>query len=196
MFLLNHGISNHLIQSTFEQIRAFFALPLHVKLQIKQDENNRGYSPLYEQNLNPAEQKYRGDTCEGMYFGREIALDDPEASLPLHGPNQWPQPELLPEFRQTIEAYYAANRKLGMRVIRLIALALDLPSDYFDAYFEKPTMLLRPLHYVSKPSDPEQGTCKKLNLLHHMTTLLIIGRNFRGRRTYRLWHGYTPNDGR
>ena len=33
-----------------------------------------------------------GDTKEGIYFGPEIALDDPDAALPLHGPNQWPDP--------------------------------------------------------------------------------------------------------
>ena len=31
-----------------------------------------------------------GDTKEGIYFGPEIAQDDPDAALPLHGPNQWP----------------------------------------------------------------------------------------------------------
>ncbi len=28
---------------------------------------------------------------EGMFFGREVA-EDSEATKPLHGPNQWPDP--------------------------------------------------------------------------------------------------------
>ena len=31
-----------------------------------------------------------GDTKEALYFGREISPDSEEASLPQHGPNQWP----------------------------------------------------------------------------------------------------------
>lgn len=44
---------------------------------------------MYEETLDAANQK-EGDTKEGLYFGREVAADSPEADLPLHGPNQWP----------------------------------------------------------------------------------------------------------
>ena len=33
-----------------------------------------------------------GDTKEGLYFGREVSADSPDAGMPLHGPNQWPSP--------------------------------------------------------------------------------------------------------
>lgn len=33
-----------------------------------------------------------GDTKEGLYFGREVPADSPDAGVPLHGPNQWPSP--------------------------------------------------------------------------------------------------------
>ena len=37
----------------------------------------------------------------------------PEAAKPLHGPNQWPQESLVPELRQTYEAYFDQLRTLG-----------------------------------------------------------------------------------
>lgn len=166
MFVTNHGIGAAAIRDTFAQIRAFFALPVDEKLRMRLDANNRGYSPLFEQDLDPANQRYHGDTCEGLYFGREVVDGDPESALPLHGPNQWPDEARLPQFRRVVEAYFEACRVLGMRVIRLLALALDLPANHFDADFEKPTILLRPLHYPPTPSAPEEGIRRVIERLY------------------------------
>lgn len=44
------------------------------------------------------------DTKEGLYFGREVSADDPEASQPLTGPNQWPS-EVIAKCDWTIFYY-------------------------------------------------------------------------------------------
>lgn len=62
--------------------------------------------------------------------------------------------ELLPDFRRVAEAYFGAMRALGMRLVRLVALALDLPPDYFTPMFSQPMLYLRPLHYALRKSDP------------------------------------------
>ena len=54
------------------------------------------------------------------------------------------------------EAYFGAVRALGMRLIRLLALALDLPPEHFAPMFSKPMLYLRPLHYAPRKSDPKQ----------------------------------------
>ncbi len=51
----------------------------------------RGWTPLSEETLD-TENQTEGDTKEGLYFGREVPADSPEAAQPLHGPNQWPSP--------------------------------------------------------------------------------------------------------
>lgn len=60
---------------------------------------------------------------------REVPADDPEAALPLHGPNQWPSEDLLPGFRATITAYFDALTALGHKLLRLLALSLKLPGS-------------------------------------------------------------------
>lgn len=60
---------------------------------------------------------------------REVPSTDPEASLPLHGPNQWPSEDLLPGFRATITAYFEALTALGHKLLRLLALSLQLPGE-------------------------------------------------------------------
>jgi isopenicillin N synthase-like dioxygenase len=64
--------------------------------------------------------------------------------------------ELVPGFRATTEEYQDAMLALLHRLNRLLALALDLPADYFDPMFDPPMCSLRPLHYIARVSNPEE----------------------------------------
>ncbi|GFR50656.1 hypothetical protein Agub_g12905, partial [Astrephomene gubernaculifera] len=155
-YVRNHGVPQTLIDATFEQQRALFSQPMETKMALLQDSNNRGYTPFREETLDPARQKH-GDTKEGFYFGREVPADSPEASKPLHGPNQWPDPALLPHYRQVTWQYYEALYQLALRLLPLLALSLGLPADYFAPFFQRPTVALRPLHYAAEVSEPGAG---------------------------------------
>ncbi len=102
------------MEEAFDQSRKLFALPLEEKRRLLADENSRGWTPFEEETLDPANQRV-GDQKEGFYFGREVPRDSPEASKPLHGPNQWPEEHLVPGLRGTYTEYFAALRALGMR---------------------------------------------------------------------------------
>lgn len=60
-YLENHGVPEEVMRQVFQQSRAFFSLPLEDKLQVKADKNNRGYTPMHEEVLDPANQA-KGDT--------------------------------------------------------------------------------------------------------------------------------------
>jgi isopenicillin N synthase-like dioxygenase len=47
--------------------------------------------------------------------------------------------------------YHAAISELSMRVVRLLALSLDLPADYFSPMFDMPNTTLRMLKYPPQP---------------------------------------------
>lgn len=155
-YATGHGIPEQRLAEVFRQFQAAFALPEAEKQKLLADENNRGYTPFAEETLDPDNQS-RGDTKEGFYFGREVPADDPEAALPLHGPNQWPSEALLPGFRAAVTSYFDALTDLGHKLLRLLALALKLPGDYFDPMFVKPMVALRPLHYSAEVSVPTDG---------------------------------------
>ena len=53
--------------------------------------------------------------------------------------------------------YYEALNALGMRLLRLLALSLDLPAEHFTPMFTAPLVTLRPLHYAAEVSDPGAG---------------------------------------
>ena len=64
--------------------------------------------------------------------------------------------EVLPKYKQVTQAYFSAVTALGMRLLRLLARALDLPAEHFDPMFSKPMLFLRPLHYAPRKSHPDQ----------------------------------------
>ena len=148
------------MEAAFAASAAFFELPAEAKqaLLATPATNNRGWTPLGEETLDPARQS-RGDTKEGYYIGREVAAGSAEAALPLHGPNVWPPDALLPGWRATMERYAAACRELGMRLTRLLARALHLEPGFFDApgRFDKPQYFLRLLRYSAEASAPAEG---------------------------------------
>ncbi|KAG1675651.1 hypothetical protein FOA52_002360 [Chlamydomonas sp. UWO 241] len=195
-YVSNHGVAPALVEGTFERSRALFALPLEEKQRMVQDENNRGWTPFQEETLDPANQSC-GDTKEGFYFGREVAADSAEAAKPLHGPNQWPPEALVPGLRATYEQYFKELWALGLRILRLVSLSLDLPSEFFDQHFNPPIVSLRPLHYTGTISAPEDGVFGAgAHTDYGMLTLLatdeVPGLQF---HTGGAWHDVAPLPG-
>jgi isopenicillin N synthase-like dioxygenase len=154
-YVSNHGIPDALIAAVLAEAKWFFALPLDGKLALDKAHSraNRGYEKLQDQTL---EADAPPDLKEGFYIGPEIAPNDPRASKFNHGPNQWP--EGRPAFRRTMETYRERMTKLGHRLVRCLALSLDLPEDYFEAFCTNPMVTVRLLHYPPQPpsASPKQ----------------------------------------
>jgi len=155
-YIRNHGIADALVQAVFAEAERFFALPVIEKAAVDKAHSiaNRGYEPLKGQTLEPGAP---ADLKEGFYAGPEHAADDPRvvAKKFNHGPNQWPAQ--LPEFRKAMQDYFAAMLGLGERLMRGMALSLDLPEHYFEKFCTEPMATLRLLHYPPQPANAETG---------------------------------------
>ncbi len=90
------------------------------------------------------------NNSESFMLMHEVTEDDARFGRPLDGPNQWPD---LAGFRAAVDAYDDAMRTFCQRLLRPMALALDLPADWFAPYFEQPTTFLRLLHYPPQAPD-------------------------------------------
>ncbi len=55
-----------------------------------------------------------------------------------------------------MQAYMDAIRGLADRLLPLIAIALQLPTDFFGVHFDKAMIALRPLHYSAQTSLPDE----------------------------------------
>ena len=157
-YAVNHGVDAGLIAEAFAQSRRFFASPVAEKqaLAIEEIGGNRGYSGLLHEALDPG----RGpDMKEAFNVGLELAPDDPElmAGKPFRARNAWPN---LPNFRETLLAYYAACSALGARLHRAFAQDLGLRPDFFADKFDSPMATLRLLRYPAPPQDSGQGSAR------------------------------------
>ena len=97
------------------------------------------------------------DMKEAFNVGLEIAPDDPDllSKQPFRSLNAWPS---LPNFRETLLAYYDACATLGARLHRAFACDLGLEPGFFDDKFDRPMATLRLLHYPAPPAGSEPRT--------------------------------------
>ncbi len=156
-YVKNHGIPESLIANQFEQSRRFFDLPLDRKMAIHMTQSPTmvGYEPVGVQVTDSQDPKAKAsppDLKEAFFIGEEIGPDHPYAGKKIrgYGFNQWPDD--LPGFRDAVLAYHAAISGLSMQVVRMLALSLDLPIDYFVPMFDMPNTTLRMLKYPPQPA--------------------------------------------
>lgn len=152
-YITGHGIDAALTDAVFAESRAFFDLPQTEKMALDKHHSacNRGFEPLRAQTL---ESGAPPDLKESFYIGAEVPADDPRvlAGRFNTGPNQWPVG--LANFAPTMQVYYQAVYALGADLVRGMALSLQLPADFFEAYLEDAAATLRLLHYPPQPTRP------------------------------------------
>jgi isopenicillin N synthase-like dioxygenase len=159
-YVTDHGVPAALTDAVVAQARRFFALPLEEKLRIDIRESiaYRGYEPLRTQTL---ESGAPADLKEGFVFDRHVPADDPAVIAKSFGigPNHWPGE--LPGFRETLESYRDIMNTLARKMVRCMALSLDLAEDALDGFCEEPSAMLRLVHYPPQPVDaaPNEKGC-------------------------------------
>jgi isopenicillin N synthase-like dioxygenase len=160
LYIVDHGIPQHLTDAVFAATKQFFALPLERKLQVDMALSpcHRGYEPLRGQAL---ETGTPPDVKEGFYLGNELAEQDPRVLAHLfdHGPNQWPGD--LPGFRETLDDYFSKLENLCRLTMRALALALYLPEEHFEHFCDDAVSNLKLLHYPPQPANahPDEKGC-------------------------------------
>lgn len=128
--ITGHGVTPELRARLLTTLKAFFALPADRKKRLHRGNSNslRGYESVGEQRLEAA----FADQKEGFMVGAEL----PDGKRFLQGPNQWPDEEECPEFRETFMEYFGELRKLSKLMFRLMALGLKLEETYFDGFVD------------------------------------------------------------
>lgn len=163
-----HGIAASLVDDAYAAFERFFALPDAVKRRyhVKGGGGARGYTPFMVETAKDSEHP---DLKEFWHIGREISRDSPYAQAMPE--NLWP--EEVPEFRELGYGLYQALDQLGTRVLRALALHIDLPEHYFDDKTNFGNSVLRPIHYppITRIEVPNEraGAHEDINLI----TLLV-----------------------
>ncbi|CAJ1943304.1 unnamed protein product [Sphenostylis stenocarpa] len=178
-YLVNHGVDTELLRTVFQQSAQFFSLPLQHKMNLARKEY-RGYTPLYAETLHPTSLS-KGDSKESYYIG---SVEDTSI---VHL-NQWPSeepkliffsgkdtPELLPNWKSTMESLSWKLLSAGKDLLSLIAMSLNLDEDYFGKIgaLNKPAVFLRLLHYPGELGSDEQIYGASPHSDYGMVTLLM-----------------------
>lgn len=154
-YVRNHGVAPELLQAVFDATRRYMALPMQARLADRIDERfRRGFMPIGV-TQHPGRKPDRKESYE---LGLDLPLTDPDvvAGRPLHGPNRWPADK--PWLKASAMAYFDATIALGLRLLRIFAVAVGQPEDFFLQYARKPMVQARLFHY------PPQDTCTNLDL--------------------------------
>ncbi|ONI88156.1 oxidoreductase [Saccharothrix sp. ALI-22-I] len=168
--IVGHGVPEKTIDEMYRATRDFFALPEARKLALLSDPADplmRGFGregslAASNSDADVEDERDLPDLSETFTFNR---LGEPGApALPagsdplLTTPNRFPD---VPGFRDAYRAYYAAMEDLATELMRLFALALDLPEHWFDDKIDEHMTNLTANFYPPQLVEPKPGQLRK-----------------------------------
>ncbi|GKY92657.1 hypothetical protein MPSEU_000235700 [Mayamaea pseudoterrestris] len=158
----HHGIPKTTIDAAWSISKAFFDLPLETKLASKTNDEATypyGYEnsecliegrrrhqshDQYEEGCSEDSDENRPDTKETFSLGPPEGSGMPTRRFPAHPSN----------FEPAMTAYYEAMERLALILMRVFAVALELPAQhFFDSYLDKHWSALRTLNYPAIDGD-------------------------------------------
>ena len=152
-YLANHGIA----QSEFDVAHAwgqmFFELPRAEKAKLDKSNHptRQGWMPVGGMNADANPDK-EADQKETFVQPRDYLPGEVRGENPAVGNGQWPDPKLMPGYREFIGAHIMKRVAIGQRLCRALALSLDLPEDFLDEAHRYPNTSLTYNYYP--PLDP------------------------------------------
>lgn len=144
--IIDHGLDTELLKNSYAYSKKFFDLPVEEKSKyaFPQNAGARGYTP----------------------FGKETALGEvtpDQKEFWHHGPNIDSSYDSrihtninvneIVGFNDNFDQLFNAINKLGMNVLKIIALLLNKEANFFDSWAIKGNSLLRLIHYPPVTND-------------------------------------------
>lgn len=147
-YITNHGIPAATIDNAFNIAERFFRLPAERKNSVAVNASYMGYTG--QEKNNQFHVNYSADgsiSREGAYSATSkesyVTMWESSERGSSHAGcgsvNVWP--EFMPEFRAGLCTYFDELRRVGDRIMTLLAMALGLDSDFFRRRFEDPLSL-------------------------------------------------------
>lgn len=157
----NHGVPQAIIDAVWGKAHAFFDLPPEEKQNARAPYKGYPYGylgPELEALAKSRDIDSPPDLKESFNGGpltQPVSMTDPEALAFCYAATIWP--EKPDGFVEAWKAYYSSLEDLAARVMRLFAVALDLPEGYFEGFIDTPISALRALNYPEQHVPPKPG---------------------------------------
>lgn len=155
-----HGVPVALVTEMSQVSRAFFDLPLDEKRRTRSADPDRGYCPLGGGSLSESLGRLAPhDLEEALGVGPIDVPDEPyyrsAAAARYFVSNAWP--ERPPALRGIWSRYYRAMEQLAATLMRVFALALDLPETFFDDKIDRHIARMRAINHPDEPDGALPG---------------------------------------
>ncbi|PMD43005.1 Clavaminate synthase-like protein [Hyaloscypha variabilis F] len=141
-YIKNHGIDEKTIANAKKQLLTFFTQSSEDKMKVSQSFSRyfNGYKGPRTTNISPGEsvdvKESLGWRYSPQYDPEPKPLDAiPEEVKPwIRGEEfVWEGTSHLPGFKDEVLGYWASCLTLARKLVKVFALSLDLPEDYFDS---------------------------------------------------------------
>jgi isopenicillin N synthase-like dioxygenase len=158
--IVGHGVSETAIAGVSRTAQSFFDLPLDKKLAVKMPYVGYpyGYAPLQTEALaRSLGDETPPDLKESFSIGPPNRfVDSAHADLDFRlAPNLWPAEPY--ELKEAWSTYYRAVSELAARLMRILAVALNLPEDFFADKIDRHASAMRALNYPEQSLPPKPG---------------------------------------
>ncbi|KAF4987558.1 hypothetical protein FGRMN_10310 [Fusarium graminum] len=151
-YVSNHGIPQDLIEGALEQIKNFFNQTPEEKDRVAFTKAGKfcGYHGVGSTQINNKETRDKKETFSMRYDTRIDTTHDCVEDINSNFDSTdyvWDGTSHLTSFRPVLTEFYQRRLMLARKLIRLFALALDLPEDYFDKIITTPGADAVHIHY-------------------------------------------------
>ena len=166
--VVNHGISQELVDEFYAKAKEFFALDydLKHKYEIEDLAGQRGYTSFGKEH---AKQSEVADLKEFFQIGQVVQGDDPIKS-------EYPDnvyTDEIPRFTGAGDELYKSFEQSGNHLLSAIAEFLGLEKGYFDAHTFNGNSILRAIHYPPITEEPESAIRAEQHEDINLITLLV-----------------------
>jgi isopenicillin N synthase-like dioxygenase len=163
-----HNVPPACIGAATSAAMCFFQLPEPAKRRVlpMQAGASRGYAAIGSMSLGQSQ----GDTAPPDFReafrigrlddGRTDTVEPDRGAESLCAANVWPAESEVPGFRKSFEDAYRALESLSATLMRIFALTLNLPENYFEDKIDRHVSALAAYHYPPLPGSPMPGTIR------------------------------------
>ncbi|KAG6849117.1 hypothetical protein H0H93_011178 [Arthromyces matolae] len=150
VYLVNHGLPSHEIESMFSWSKKFFSLSHEEKmlaaLSVSKSYRRRGYAfpglTKVTQHIYDDEELAKRRAIPDVKEHFAVGLEDVE-------PNVWFPDHVLPGFKEACLNFYWKMYDLEKSILRALAIGFNLPEDALTKVHAGPHSLLHLIHYPS-----------------------------------------------
>ncbi|KAM0747559.1 oxidoreductase [Meredithblackwellia eburnea MCA 4105] len=159
-------VTEDMVKGVFDYSEKLFSLPQEKKdaCSYTTTAANRGYLAFGRENR-------ATDRKETWEIGNGVTPEFPE---------RWPEEDDIPGFKSAMSHFHLSAHTLNLRIMSLLALALQLPYDFFEPQINQRCNNLRLLHYpAAKRGEEGKGDSR---LIPHTDdgTITLLWQDFTG----------------